>query len=600
MADNVQQSGIEGVTISPLRPNIINDLPSLDAQDDAEGGMGNADDADFASMLDNYEQTASTISNGDIVSGRVVNISDRGVVIDIGFKSEGIVSKEEFTSPEGELNVQKGDTVEVMVKQIEGSDGYVELSRADAIRHHMWDVIEKAFTDNQAVTGKILDRIKGGLQVELGGVTAFLPGSQVDIRPVRNLDALRGREMEFRILKLNKKRNNIVLSRKALIEEEVSVRKVETLQMLDENVILSGQIKNITDYGVFVDLGGIDGLLHVTDISWGRLPKPSDVFKVGDTVQVKVLKFDRDKERVSLGFKQLLPDPWDTVAERYHKGDLVKGHVASVTDYGAFIELEEGVEGLVHVSEMTWSKRIKHPSKVVGPNEEVQAVVLEVDQANRRISLGMKQTLANPWDSVSERYTAGTRVSGKVRNLTEFGAFIEIEDGIDGLIHVSDMSWTKRIKHPSEVLKKGQNVEAVITNIDTVNRRLSLSIKDLEPNAWDRFFQEHKPGDVVVGKIVRLAGFGAFVELEEGIEGLCHISELADQRIEKPESVVSVGQQLQFKILKLDEGSRKIGLSARAVGKENDPGDISNYINNESMTSLGELANFFTDDKESR
>lgn len=600
MADNVQQSGIEGVTISPLRPNLINDIPSLEAQDDADVSMGGGEDADFASMLDNYEQTASTISNGDIVSGRVVNISDRGVVIDIGFKSEGIVAKEEFTSPEGELNVQKGDNVEVMVKQIEGSDGYVELSRSDAIRHHMWDVIEKAFTENQAVTGKILDRIKGGLQVELGGITAFLPGSQVDVRPVRNLESLRGKEMEFRILKLNKKRNNIVLSRKALIEEEVSVRKVETLKMLDENVILSGQIKNITDYGVFVDLGGIDGLLHVTDISWGRLPKPSDVFKVGDTVQVKVLKFDRDKERVSLGYKQLLPDPWDTVAERYHKGDLVKGNVASVTDYGAFIELEEGVEGLVHVSEMTWSKRIKHPSKVVGLNEEVQAVVLEVDQANRRISLGMKQTLANPWDSVAERYTAGTRVSGKVRNLTEFGAFIEIEDGIDGLIHVSDMSWTKRIKHPSEVLKKGQNVEAVITNIDTVNRRLSLSIKDLEPNAWDRFFQEHKPGDVVMGKIVRLAGFGAFVELEEGIEGLCHISELADQRIEKPESVVGVGQQLQFKILKLDEGTRKIGLSARAVGKENDPGDISNYINNESMTSLGELANFFSDDKESR
>lgn len=600
MADNVQQSGIEGVTISPLRPNIINDIPSLEAQDDADVSMGGGEDADFASMLDNYEQTASTISNGDIVSGRVVNISDRGVVIDIGFKSEGIVAKEEFTSPEGELNVQKGDNVEVMVKQIEGSDGYVELSRTDAIRHHMWDVIEKAFTENQAVMGKILDRIKGGLQVELGGITAFLPGSQVDVRPVRNLESLRGKEMEFRILKLNKKRNNIVLSRKALIEEEVSVRKVETLKMLDENVILSGQIKNITDYGVFVDLGGIDGLLHVTDISWGRLPKPSDVFKVGDMVQVKVLKFDRDKERVSLGYKQLLPDPWDTVAERYHKGDLVKGNVASVTDYGAFIELEEGVEGLVHVSEMTWSKRIKHPSKVVGLNEEVQAVVLEVDQANRRISLGMKQTLANPWDSVAERYTAGTRVSGKVRNLTEFGAFIEIEDGIDGLIHVSDMSWTKRIKHPSEVLKKGQNVEAVITNIDTVNRRLSLSIKDLEPNAWDRFFQEHKPGDVVMGKIVRLAGFGAFVELEEGIEGLCHISELADQRIEKPESVVGVGQQLQFKILKLDEGTRKIGLSARAVGKENDPGDISNYINNESMTSLGELANFFSDDKESR
>jgi len=406
--------------------------------------------------------------------------------------------------------------------------------------------------------------------------------------------------MAFRILKLNKKRNNIVLSRKVLLEEEMAARKAETLRMLDENVIVSGRVKNLTEYGAFIDLGGIDGLLHVTDMSWGRLPKPSDMFSIGDVIQVKVLKFDRERERVSLGYKQLLPDPWDTVGERFQKNDIVKGRVVSVTDYGAFVELEEGVEGLVHVSEMTWSKRIKHPSKVVSVGDEIEAMILDVDPVNRRISLGMKQVQPNPWDSIAERYSVGSRVVGKVRNLTDFGAFVEIEDGVDGLIHISDMSWTKRIKHPSEVLKKGQSVEAVITNIDTVNRRLSLSIKDLEPNAWERFFQNHRVGDVVTGKIVRVASFGAFVELEEGIEGLCHISELSDQRVERPEAVVSVGQVLPFKILKLDEANRKIGLSARAVGKENDPEDVSNYLNNESLTSLGEVARFLRGDKESR
>ncbi|OYT70650.1 MAG: 30S ribosomal protein S1 [Chloracidobacterium sp. CP2_5A] len=559
-----------------------------------------ADDTDFASMLDDYEQTSASVSPGDIVVGQVVSITERGVVVDIGFKSEGLVSKEEFMGPDGELTIARGASVEVMVKQIEGGDGYVELSHADARRHHLWEAIEKAFAENQTVSGKIVERTKGGLQVDLGGIMAFLPGSQADIRPLRNLDALLGREIVCRILKLNKKRNNIVLSRKVLLEEETTARKAETLRLLDENVIVSGQVKNLTDYGAFIDLGGIDGLLHVTDMSWGRLPKPSDLFSVGDTVQVKVLKFDRERERVSLGYKQLLPDPWDTVAERFRRDDIVKGRVVSVTDYGAFVELEDGIEGLVHVSEMTWSKRIKHPSKLVSVGDEVEAMILEVDPVNRRISLGMKQIQPNPWDSVAQRYSVGSRVSGKVRNLTDFGAFVEIEDGIDGLIHVSDLSWTKRVKHPSDVLKKGQSIEAIITSIDTVNRRLSLSIKDLEPNAWERFFQQHRLGDVVTGKVVRIAGFGVFVELEEGIEGLCHISELSDQRVDRAESVVSVGQSLPFKILKLDESNRKIGLSARAVGKENDPEDVSNYLNSETMTSLGELARFMRGEKESR
>ncbi|MFQ3582288.1 MAG: 30S ribosomal protein S1 [Chloracidobacterium sp.] len=605
MADNVQPSGPEGVTITPLRAPVVTSSPAPEESiPDAESTVASAgeasDDSDFASMLDDYEQTSATVSPGDIVVGQVVSITERGVVVDIGFKSEGLVPKEEFTGPDGELTIARGASVEVMVKQIEGGDGYVELSHADARRHHMWEVIEKAFTDNQTVSGKITERTKGGLQVDLGGITAFLPGSQADIRPLRNLDALLGREMTFRILKLNKKRNNIVLSRKVLLEEETSARKAETLRLLDENVIVSGQVKNLTDYGAFIDLGGIDGLLHVTDMSWGRLPKPSDLFSVGDTVQVKVLKFDRERERVSLGYKQLLPDPWDTVNERFRRNDIVKGRVVSVTDYGAFVELEDGIEGLVHVSEMTWSKRIKHPSKLVSVGDEVEAMVLEVDQSNRRVSLGMKQIQPNPWDSVAQRYSVGSRVSGKVRNLTDFGAFVEIEDGIDGLIHVSDLSWTKRVKHPSDVLKKGQIIEAIITSIDTVNRRLSLSIKDLEPNAWERFFQNHRLGDVVTGKVVRIAGFGVFVEIEEGIEGLCHISELSDQRIDRAESVVSVGQVLPFKILKLDEANRKIGLSARAVGKENDPEDVSNYLSSETMTSLGELARFVRNEKESR
>lgn len=595
----------EGVTITPLRTPVVTSppAPEVAASDTASAvapGAEPSEEADFAAMLDDYEQTSASIAPGDIVAGRVVSITERGVVVDIGFKSEGLVPKEEFLGPDGELTVACGASVEVMVKQLEGGDGYVELSYTDARRHHLWKVIEKAFVENQTISGRIIERTKGGLHVDLGGVKAFLPGSQVDLRPVRNLDALIGQELTFRILKLNKKRNNIVLSRKVLLEEELAARKAETLRILDENVIVSGRVKNLTDYGAFIDLGGIDGLLHVTDMSWGRLPKPSDLFNIGDTVQVKVLKFDREKERVSLGYKQLLPDPWDTVTERFKRNDIVKGRVVSITDYGAFVELEEGVEGLVHVSEMTWSKRTKHPSKIVSVGDEVEAMILEVDQANRRISLGMKQVQPNPWDTITQRYSVGSRVSGKVRNLTDFGAFVEIEDGIDGLIHVSDLSWTKRIKHPSEVLKKGQTVEAIITNIDTTNRRLSLSIKDLEPNAWERFFQKHRPGDVLMGKVVRTASFGVFVELEEGIEGLCHISELSDQRVDRPESVVSVGQVMPFKILKLDEANRKIGLSARAVGKENDPEDISNYLNNESMTSLGEVARFVRSEKDSR
>src|SRR5436309_441761 len=522
---------------------------------------------DFGSLLDKFEQEQSALQEGEVVRGTVVGITERGVVIDFGYKSEGIVNQAEFME-DGEITVKRGDEVDVLVKNMETAEGFPLLSRADAVRLRAWDDLEKAFNEGTPIKGRVAERIKGGLRVDVDGIAAFLPGSQVDVRPIRNLDSLRGREIESKVIKLNRKRSNVVLSRKAVLEERNAGRKGETLNQIEEDIIVEGQIKNLTDYGAFVDLGGIDGLLHVTDMSWGRLQNPGDAFKVGDTVQVKVLRFDRGRERVSLGYKQLLPDPWETIEERFPLGTRITGKIASVTDYGAFVELEPGVEGLVHVSEMSWSKRVKHPSKIVNPGDTVEVEVLGVDPKARRISLGMKQVQANPWQTLNERYQVGARVQGRVRNLTDFGAFIEIEDGVDGLVHVSDISWSRRIKHPSELLKKGQEIDAIITSIDAENRRLSLSIKDLEPNAWDRFINEHNPGDVVRGKIARFANFGAFVELDDNLEGLCHISELSEGHVEKPEDVVQLGQEMDFKILRIDLETKKIGLSARAVGKD--------------------------------
>jgi len=550
-------------------------------------------DVDFGQLLDQFEQEQATLQEGEVVRGTVVGISERGVVIDFGYKSEGIVNPAEF-SENGVLSVKPGDEVDVLVKSMETADGLPILSRADAVRMKAWDDLENSYRDGTSVKGRVIERIKGGLRVDIDGIAAFLPGSQVDVRPVRNLDALRNQEIEAKVIKLNRKRSNVVLSRKAVLEEENAGRKGETLGHIEEDVVVEGQIKNLTDYGAFVDLGGVDGLLHVTDMSWGRLQNPNELFKVGDTVQVKVLKFDRERERVSLGYKQLLPDPWSSVDERFPVGSRVPGKVASVADYGAFVELENGVEGLVHVSEMSWSKRVKHPSKLVNPGDTVEVEVLSVDPKARRISLGMKQIQDNPWQTLHERYQVGTRVHGRVRNLTDFGAFIEIEDGVDGLVHVSDISWSRRIKHPSEVLKKGQEIDAVITSIDAENRRLSLSIKDLEPNAWDRFVNEHKPGDVVKGKVARFANFGAFVELDDNLEGLCHISELSEERVEKPEDVVQLGQEMDFKILRIDSENKKIGLSARAVGKDEPVVDTKIYSSEagSGMASLGELADF--------
>jgi len=421
----------------------------------------------------------------------------------------------------------------------------------------------------------VIDRIKGGLTVDILGARAFLPGSQVDVRPVRNLDGMKGQEFDVRVIKLNKKRGNIVASRKQILDEEVAVKREKTMEHLEEGAILTGAVKNLTDYGAFVDLGGIDGLLHVTDMSWGRLTHPRDLVQVGDQIQVKVLKFDKDKQRVSLGFKQLTPDPWLDAAERYPVGAHVKGHVISVTDYGAFVELEQGIEGLVHVSEMTWSKRMKHPSKIVNVGDEVETVVLNVNPTERRISLGLKQLQTNPWESLGDKFPINSTVEGRVRNLTDFGAFIEIEDGIDGLVHVSNLSWTKRVKHPSEVLKKGDRVKAIVLGIEPENRRLSLGIKQLQPDVWETFFQQHRVGDVVHGKVLRLASFGAFVELAEGVEGLCHNSEAVDNNGAPVK--LEPGQEHEFKIIKMNQAGKKVGLSIRSVGEEATRADVEAY-----------------------
>ncbi len=569
------------------------DTAATEEKDSDEDSQSMAD-MDFGAILEEFEQDQEVYHTGKLVEGTVVGISDRGVLVDFGYKSEGVVPSDEFATQDGEMNIKAGDTVEVIIKNIYSGDAPPVLSYLEALRRKSWDEIEKAFNDEVPITGRVVSKTKGGLRIDINGVEAFLPGSQVDSRPIRNLDSFRDKDIEAKVIKFSRKRNNIVLSRKVLTDEVVNKQKAETLSNIEQGYVVEGVVKNLTEYGAFVDLGGIDGLLHVTDMSWGRLQNPNEMFKVNDQIQVKVLKLDREKEKVSLGYKQLLPDPWSTVVEVYPVDSTVKGHISSVTDYGAFVELEPGVEGLVHISEMSWSKRTKSPKKLVRPGEEVEVQVLGIDTEERRISLGMKQLQANPWDTIAERYQIGTRVKGRVRNLTDFGAFVEIEDGVDGLVHVSDISHSKKIKHPKDVLKKDQEVEAIVTNIDTQGHRLSLSIKELTPSTWDAFVESHKAGDVVKGKVSRFAGFGVFVELGSELEGLCHISELSDERVEKPEDIVSIGQELDFKILRIEHDVQKIGLSHRAVGKEDEPVvDTKSYSTEakSGMASLGELMN---------
>jgi small subunit ribosomal protein S1 len=535
---------------------------------------------EYARLLEVYDSSFRSIAEGEVVKGTVLRVTASAVVVDVGFKSEGMIPLGEFLDEHGHVTVQPGDVVDVLLERTEDRDGHVVLSREKAEKMKIWDEVERAYADRKVVIGRVIERIKGGLAVDIG-VRAFLPGSQIDIRPVRNLDALRGQELRMRVIKVNKKRGNIVLSRKVLLEEENAEKKKQTLDTLAEGKVLRGVVKNITDYGAFIDLGGIDGLLHITDMSWGRVSHPSELFKVNDEVDVVVLKYDAATERVSLGHKQLTADPWSDVVDRYPVTARVRGKVVSLTDYGAFIELEVGVEGLIHVSEMSWSKRVKHPSKLLNVGDDVEAMVLGVDATARRISLGLKQVATNPWEELTGRYPVGTRITGKVRNLTEFGAFVEVEDGIDGLIHISDMSWSKRLKHPSEVLKKGDKVEAMVLNIDADNQRLSLGLKQLATDVWDDFFSHHNVGDVVEGKVVRMTNFGAFVELADGIEGLIHVSEFDDAtgagKIE-----LEVEKVYQLKVIKLSPSERKIGLSIRALKSDEFRTDWETYSSDAS------------------
>lgn len=541
-------------------------------------------DEDFALMLEEHERKEAQIQEGAIVRGTVVKLEKDKVLVDIGFKSEGEIALKEFEDHDGKICIKAGDLIDVLIEMLEDGEGSCRLSKEKADKLKIWEEISKACEEDQVVEGEIVARVKGGLSVDIG-VKAFLPGSQVDLRPVRNLDKLIGQRFKFKVIKFNKKRSNIVLSRRALLEEEREALKKDTLAKLQEGQILDGVIKNITDYGAFVDLGGIDGLLHITDMSWGRINHPNERFGVGDQIKVKVLKFDPNTERVSLGLKQISEDPWTHAERRYPPGTRISGKVVSLTDYGAFVEIEEGIEGLVHISEMSWTKRIKHPSKVVNQNDVVDAIVLDLDVNNRRISLGMKQVEPNPWSLLKDKYPTGSTIHGKVRNITEFGIFVGIEDGIDGLVHISDISWTHRVKHPNEMFEIGQEVEAVVTNIDEHNQRFSLSIKDLTSDPWsDRIPERYRPGSVWQGHVKKLADFGAFIELEKGIEGLVHISEISEDHVKNPRDLLQETQTVNVKVISIDPDKRQIGLSIRAAD------DSSGYTDQgQASTNLGAL-----------
>ncbi len=547
--------------------------------------VAGAEQEDLEQLIDDYSHLAPP-AEGEILRGQVLKVTDTEVIVDIGYKSEGIVSIEEFRQPDGSIQVEQGDEIDVMIdRRAPSLDTYIRLSHRRARRLRAWRNLDKAYRENLAVSGRVLGRIKGGLSVDVG-VEAFLPASHADVRPVRDLESMVGQDIAVKIVKLNRRRGNVVVSRKLALEEELAARRKATLEALETGAVVTGVVKNITDYGAFIDLGGIDGLLHVADMSYGRISHPSELLQEGQEITVKVLKLDREKERISLGLKQLVPDPWETVEERYPVGSRVFGRVVSVTDYGAFVELEPGVEGLIHISEMTWSRRMKHPSKVVKVGDQVQSVVLDVKPKERRISLGLKQLEPDPWTTVADRYAVGSVVEGRVRKLTDFGAFIEIEEGIDGLVHISDLSWTKRVKHPSEVLKKGQVAQAVILNIDAENRRLSLGIKQLQPDAWETFFQQHQIGDIVRGKVTRYASFGAFVEVAPGVEGLCHNSELPPFDRASGEVPLPVGEEAEFKIIKMNEAERRIGLSVRAIADDEERSRLEEYQREAAAATL--------------
>jgi small subunit ribosomal protein S1 len=538
---------------------------------------------DFESL---FESSMQELHVGDVVRGTIVQVNDDNVVVDVGYKSEGVIPLAEFKDEQGKIDVNVGDEIDVLFERRENESGLIGLSKEKADRQKIWSSLE----EGTVVEGKIVGRIKGGLTVDIG-INAFLPGSQVDLRPVRNLEKLLGATFEFKIIKLNKRRGNIVLSRRVLLEEQRESLRSDTLETLAEGQVVEGIVKNLTDYGSFIDLGGIDGLLHITDMSWGRVNHPSDVLTVGDKIKVKILKYDRERERVSLGLKQITPDPWLEVENTYPVGTKVQGKVVSLTDYGAFVELQDGVEGLIHVSEMSWTKRIKHPNKLLTVGDEVETVVLALDIPNRRISLGLKQIEPNPWEVIGEKFPVGTIIEGQVKNITDFGVFVGVDEGIDGLVHISDLSWTKRVKHPSEIFKKGDTVKAVVLNIDRENERFSLGLKQLSPDPWESIPVKYAPGTIVKGKATSVTDFGVFLEIEEGIEGLIHVSELSQEKVESPKDVVSVGDELEAAVLNVDTVDRKIALSIKQLTQHKEKAEVQEFLGaqKQATSNLGAL-----------
>ncbi len=574
---------VENNTNDNIEPTASSESMNAKPQDSQENES-------MEELMSMYEESFKRFAEGEVVKGRIISVDKDHVLVDIGYKSEGQIRIHEFRDENGEIKAEIGDEIEVMVEWWDDEEERVVLSKEKAANVKVWEEIKRVYDADETMPGTIQSRVKGGFSVDIG-VQAFLPGSQADLRPIRNLDDLVGKSFEFKILKYNRKRSNIVLSRRVILEAEREAKRAATLASIHEGKVVDGTVKNITEYGVFVDLGGVDGLLHITDISWGRVKHPSELFSIGDEITVKILNLDLEKERVSLGMKQLSEDPWTHAAENYPVGTHVVGRVVSLTDYGAFVELEEGIEGLIHVSEMSWTRKVRHPSKVVSIGEEVQAVVLDIKPDSRRISLGMKQVKPNPWDVIAEKYPVGTTIEGRIKNITDFGLFIGIDEGIDGLVHISDISWTKRIKHPSEIFKKGDVVQAIVLDIEKGNERFSLGIKQLADDPWKTVAERYEVGKEITGTITNLTDFGIFVELEEGIEGLIHVSEISKEKIKTPVGMYNIGDLITAKVMNINSDERRIGLSIKRLEMEDEQSLLSEYVSSmkPATSTFGEI-----------
>ncbi len=569
---------------------IGSDIESSKIEAAMDVGAGVKPNQETDNFMELYEESLKSIQEGELVKGEIVQVDKEFVLIDIGYKSEGQIPIREFIDEEGNITAKVGDRMDVLLEKREDDEGLIILSKEKAAKIKIWDDIKDIYEKSGTISGKILSRVKGGMSVDIG-LQAFLPGSQIDLKPIKDFDAYIGTDQEFKILKYNKRRANIVLSRRAILETERMVLREKTLEVLKDDAELDGTVKNITEYGLFIDLGGLDGLLHITDMSWGRVGHPSEMYQVGDKITVKVLKYDSETGRVSLGLKQLRADPWTEADSKYPVNAKIRGRIVSLADYGAFVEVEEGIEGLIHVSEMSWTRKIRHPSQVLKVGDMVEAVVLNIDSANKRVSLGLKQVEPNPWDVIGEKYPIGTTIEGKIKNITDFGIFIGIDEGIDGLVHISDISWTKRIKHPSEIYKKGQELQAVVLNIDKENERFSLGIKQLSIDPWDVVAEKYKAGTRITGTVTNVTDFGVFVELEEGIEGLIHVSELSKEKGGNPLSRFKIDDVIQAKVINVSRTDKKIGLSIRKMEESEEKNVYNRYLDNrnEATSNLGEL-----------